>query len=151
MKSLSRSTARIADVSSVEIRRVFLLLVVILTALYPGAAHAAVCRDFAGLIDIGGGRKMYIECGDRGSPTVVLISGEAGAAIAWTMPDPAKPGPTVFSEVARFTRVFLRHGPGRADSEGRRISGLALRRYRGDDRADFGQPFGEPFREVAAV
>jgi hypothetical protein len=47
--------------------------------------------------------------------------------------------------------TFAPRGPGRADSEGRLISGLALRRCRGDDRADFGQPFGEPSREVAAV
>jgi hypothetical protein len=29
--------------------------------------------DFAGLVDIGGGRKMYMECRGKGSPTVVLV------------------------------------------------------------------------------
>ena len=31
--------------------------------------------DVAGLIDIGGGRKMYLECHGTGAPTVVLIAG----------------------------------------------------------------------------
>ena len=26
-------------------------------------------KDFAGLVDIGGGRKMYMECRGKGSPT----------------------------------------------------------------------------------
>jgi ABC-type glycerol-3-phosphate transport system substrate-binding protein len=29
--------------------------------------------DFAGLVDIGGGRQMYMECTGTGSPTVVLV------------------------------------------------------------------------------
>jgi hypothetical protein len=35
--------------------RVFLLLVPLVTALDPAAAHAAESGDFAGLVDIGGG------------------------------------------------------------------------------------------------
>ena len=31
--------------------------------------------DFSGLVDIGGGRTMYLECHGNGSPTVVLVSG----------------------------------------------------------------------------
>jgi hypothetical protein len=39
---------------------VFSLLVPLVTALVPAAAHAAVSGDFAGLINISGGRKMYL-------------------------------------------------------------------------------------------
>jgi pimeloyl-ACP methyl ester carboxylesterase len=92
MKSLSRSMARIARVSSVEVRRVFLRLVVTLTALYPAAAHPAVSSDTAGLIDIGRGREIYLECRGRGSPTVVLISGKGNGATDWSeILDPADP------------------------------------------------------------
>jgi|SRR5262245_39979469 len=36
-------------------------------------AQAAENNNFAGLVDIGGGRKMYFECRGKGSPTVVLV------------------------------------------------------------------------------
>ena len=42
--------------------RAFLLLVTLVTALHPMAAHALGSGDFAGLVDIRGGRKMYLEC-----------------------------------------------------------------------------------------
>ena len=32
-------------------------------------------ENFAGLTDIGAGRKMYLECSGSGSPTVILESG----------------------------------------------------------------------------
>ena len=38
-------------------------------------APASVLGNFAGLIDIGAGRKMYLECSGSGSPTVILESG----------------------------------------------------------------------------
>ena len=91
---------------------VFLLLVSLVTPLHTVAADAAGNGDFGELVDIGGGRKMYLECRGSGSPTVLLISGEAGAATAWTMADPAKPAPTVFDEVAKFTRVCAYDRPG---------------------------------------
>ena len=40
--------------------------------------------DVAGLVDIGGGRKMYLECHGTGSPTVVLISGGYEAGWIWS-------------------------------------------------------------------
>ncbi len=64
--------------------RVFLLLVTLVTALRPMAAHAVGSGDCAGLVDIGGGRKIYLECHGTGSPTVVLISGTRGAHDDWT-------------------------------------------------------------------
>ncbi len=59
------------------------------------------------VVDIGGGRNMYIECAGVGMPTVVLVSGKGNRADTWsTNPvDPHQPEPTVFHQVARFTRV----------------------------------------------
>jgi len=70
---------------------VFLLFVSLVRPLHTVAADAAGNGDFGELVDIGGGRKMYLECRGSGSPTVVLISGEAGAATVWTVADPVKP------------------------------------------------------------
>ena len=63
--------------------RVFLVLVLLVTA--PAAAHAAESGDFAGLVDIGGGRKMYLECRGTGSPTVVLVAGLKASAEDWNI------------------------------------------------------------------
>lgn len=69
--------------------------------------------SFAGLVDIGKGRKMYLECQGDGSPTVVLVSGRSDRADIWRTPkDPATPGPTVFPEVAKFTHVCAYDRPG---------------------------------------
>jgi len=38
--------------------------------------------DFAGLVDIGDGRKLYMECEGAGTPVVVLIPGKGGPARA---------------------------------------------------------------------
>lgn len=70
--------------------------------------------SFSGLVDIGDGRKMYIECIGEGSPTVVLVAGQRGSAADWhitasrTMPTE----PAVVGEVARFTRVCAYDRPG---------------------------------------
>ncbi|MGE5212152.1 MAG: alpha/beta fold hydrolase [Nitrospirota bacterium] len=78
----------------------------------PAALRAGVRGDFAGLVDIGGGRKMYLECRGTGSPTVVLVSGKGNRADIWNTPNPEKPGPVVFTEVARLTRVCAYDRPG---------------------------------------
>jgi hypothetical protein len=44
----------------------------------PGKGNSGHNKDFAGLVDIGGGRKMYMECQGKGSPTVVFVSGGRG-------------------------------------------------------------------------
>ena len=72
------------------------------------------------LIDIGGGRKMYLECRGTGSHTVVLISGTRGAHDDWTdLIDPKNPTGTtkpsesaVFPQVSKFTRVCAYDRPG---------------------------------------
>ena len=69
--------------------------------------------DFAGLVDIGG-RKIYLECRGRGSPTVVLVAGKGSTARYWTDDlIPANPPRTmVFPTVATTTRVCAYDRPG---------------------------------------
>jgi hypothetical protein len=60
-------------------------------------------KDLAGLVDIGGDRKMYLECHGKGSPTVVFVSGFRGAHDDWTHVidsggEPKPSGSAVFSE-----------------------------------------------------
>jgi hypothetical protein len=40
--------------------------------------------DFAGLVEIGGGRKIFLECRGSGSPTVILESGYRNDADIWS-------------------------------------------------------------------
>jgi len=73
----------------------------------PGAASG----NFGGLIDVGAGRRMYLECSGSGSPTVILESGYRNDADIWTTQfEPGKS--TVFPEVAKFTRVCAYDRPG---------------------------------------
>lgn len=67
--------------------------------------------NFAGLVNIGGGRKMYLECQGAGSPTVVLVSGLDSAADVWTSYQ-ATPSLAVFARVAGFARVCAYDRPG---------------------------------------
>jgi pimeloyl-ACP methyl ester carboxylesterase len=55
---------------------------------------------------------MYMECSGTGSPPVVLESGLRGAADVWSMSSAGEPAPTVFPEVANFTRVCAYDRPG---------------------------------------
>lgn len=66
--------------------------------------------DFSGRVDIGGGRKMYLECRGMGSPTVVIVAGGKASADDWTRFEPGRMN--VFSEVAAFTRVCAYDRPG---------------------------------------
>src|SRR6478735_12747641 len=89
--------------------RVSFLLVALIAAAHPPAAQS---KDFAGLVDIGGGRKMYLECRGRGSPTVVLVSGYGDTARIWSIDAPGLPQPHVLPAVAGFTRVCAYDRPG---------------------------------------
>jgi pimeloyl-ACP methyl ester carboxylesterase len=75
-----------------------------------GAAPTAISGDFAGLIDIGGGRKLYLECKGAGSPVVVLEAGLRNRADIWSVKPDA--GAAVFPEVAAVTRVCEYDRPG---------------------------------------
>jgi pimeloyl-ACP methyl ester carboxylesterase len=90
------------------------VLVIVLVCLVhsPGSpiAHAAENGQFAGLVDIGGSRKMYLRCSGRGSPAVVLVGGLRASAEDWDISD--KSQPTVFTGVGKFTRVCACDRPG---------------------------------------
>ena len=89
---------------------VLLLLVTLVNPLHLVVADAVGNEDFAGLVDIGGGRKIYLKCGGRGSPTVVLVGGLRASADDWSMSN--KSTPAVFPKVAKFTRVCAWDRPG---------------------------------------
>ncbi len=73
----------------------------------PTPAHGR----FSGRVAIPGGRKLYLECRGRGSPTVVLEAGTGDLGRVWSLP-PFGPGRAVLPAVARFTRVCVYDRPG---------------------------------------
>lgn len=75
-----------------------------------GGGGGSVAADFSGLVDIGGDRKMYLECRGNGSPTIVLINGLGGAADYWNSTETA--APAAAGEVSRFARVCAYDRPG---------------------------------------
>jgi pimeloyl-ACP methyl ester carboxylesterase len=88
-----------------------------------GKGNLGKNKDFAGLVDIGGGRKMYMECHGEGSPTVVLVSGFRGAYDDWTHVidsdgEPKPSGSAVFPRVGKFTRVCAYDRPGTTRFDG---------------------------------
>src|SRR5687767_3714509 len=88
------------------------------------ASPIATSGDVARLVDIGGGREMYLTCRGEGAPTVILESGYPNNADIW---DTIALGPdadetAVFPGVASFTRVCAYDRPGTlldADRRGR--------------------------------
>ncbi len=93
--------------------RAFLAPIAIGLSIFATAATAgqpAGNGAFARLIDVGGGRKMYLECRGAGSPTVVLVAGLKASADDWMTTKAA--APTVFSGVAHVTRVCAYDRPG---------------------------------------
>jgi pimeloyl-ACP methyl ester carboxylesterase len=81
------------------------------------AARGAARPEFAGLVDVGGGRRLYLECRGAGGPTVVLESGYRNRADVWS--DPAMlaagaGGTPVLPGIAGFTRVCAYDRPGTA-------------------------------------
>jgi pimeloyl-ACP methyl ester carboxylesterase len=89
---------------------VWLIVRVLIDSLNVAIAHAVERGNFAGLVDIGGGRKMYLKCSGRGSPIAVLVGGLRASADDWSTSN--KSTPTVFTGVARFTRVCACVRPG---------------------------------------
>jgi pimeloyl-ACP methyl ester carboxylesterase len=94
-------------------RWVAFIAVLLLLLLASLSVYAQQKGDFAGLVEIGAGRKMYLECRGSGSPTVILESGYRNNAEIWSTP--LEPGmSTVFQQVAKFTRVCAYDRPGTA-------------------------------------
>ena len=75
------------------------------------APDSGKSKDFAGLVDIGGGRKMYMECQGTGYPTVVFVAGAQDRAETWsTTKDPSKQA--VLPAIAETNRVCAYDRPG---------------------------------------
>ncbi len=110
------------------------VVAVVLTAVVPALAASRSAngsakdtsgnsKDFSGLVDIGGGRTMYLECHGKGSPTVVLVSGARGAYDDWTHlidsgGEPKPSGSAVLPKVGKFTRVCAYDRPGTTRMDG---------------------------------
>jgi pimeloyl-ACP methyl ester carboxylesterase len=83
---------------------------------HPTAAGAqtsgsASAGDFAGRVEIAGGRSLYLECHGTGSPTVVFEAGlrSRGDIWSWSI---AGPGTGVLPRVTPFTRACIYDRPG---------------------------------------
>lgn len=78
------------------------------------APASAASGDFAGSINIGGGRQLYLECHGTGSPTVVLEAGYRASGRYWTddLLHPEAPRTMVLPRVASFTHVCAYDRPG---------------------------------------
>jgi pimeloyl-ACP methyl ester carboxylesterase len=68
-------------------------------------------KEFSGLVDIGGGREMYMGCRGKGSPTVVFVSGGGDRAETWSQTkDPSEQA--VLPAIAETNRVCVYDRPG---------------------------------------
>ena len=70
-----------------------------------GQASSAQARDFAGRVELPGGRRLYLECRGQGRPTVILVSGYPNRGDVWSQLDPGVRGPPVLAGVSRYSRV----------------------------------------------
>ena len=76
-----------------------------------GAVNSGKSKDFAGLVDIGGGRQIYMECRGTGYPTVVFVSGGQDRTETWSKTlDPSKQA--VLPAIAETNRVCAYDRPG---------------------------------------
>jgi pimeloyl-ACP methyl ester carboxylesterase len=89
---------------------VWLLFALLCTAPCAMAADATASQHFAGTVDIGGGRKMYLTCRGMGFPLVVLVAGQRGSAEEWSVTENS--APAVVAGVASFSRVCAYDRPG---------------------------------------
>lgn len=82
-----------------------------------GSSPTDSAADRSGPIDVGDGREIYLKCHGSGSPTVVLVSGLGDSAETWSRTaDQGNPQPTVYDDVAEFTRVCAYDRPGTGGS-----------------------------------
>jgi pimeloyl-ACP methyl ester carboxylesterase len=82
-----------------------------LAAVAAAPTASAIPGDFAGRVQIAGGRWMYLECRGRGAPTVVLDAGLRSRGDYWSARTSGQKR-TVLGGVRRFTRVCLYDRPG---------------------------------------
>src|SRR5215210_786543 len=102
-----RREAPCREVQRMSRHHSLLLALAVAAAPVPAAVQSG---DFGGLVDIGVGRRMYLECRGTGSPAVVIVAGGRASAADWTAAQPGKV--SVFSAVSGFTRVCAYDRPG---------------------------------------
>jgi pimeloyl-ACP methyl ester carboxylesterase len=84
---------------------------VVLAAAAPALADSGSANNSGKLVDIGGGREMYMECRGTGSPTVVFVSGAGDRTETWsTTKDPSEQA--VLPAIAETNRVCAYDRPG---------------------------------------
>ena len=84
---------------------------VVLAAAAPALAQSGSANNSGKLVDIGGGRKMYMECRGKGFPTVVFVSGGGDRTETWSKTlDPSKQA--VLLAIAETNRVCAYDRPG---------------------------------------
>jgi pimeloyl-ACP methyl ester carboxylesterase len=79
--------------------------IVTVAAVGASAATAAGQSGDGELVDVGGGRRVYLECHGEGGPTVIFESGYPNDGTVWSAGG-------VFEAVARFTRACVYDRPG---------------------------------------
>jgi pimeloyl-ACP methyl ester carboxylesterase len=93
---------------------------VVLTVAAPAKGNSGNHKDFAGLVDIGGDRKMYMECQGKGSPTVVFVSGGGDRTETWSKTlDPSQQA--VLPAIAETNRVCAYDRPGTVLATGKGV------------------------------
>jgi pimeloyl-ACP methyl ester carboxylesterase len=77
-------------------------------------ASAAGPGRFQASVDIGDGRRLYLSCSGRGSPTVILEAGYHDSSALWSFDEPTPPavGPSVQDRLAERVRVCAYDRPG---------------------------------------
>jgi pimeloyl-ACP methyl ester carboxylesterase len=93
---------------------VFLFAFALGTPRAASPAASAAQGDFAGFVDIGAGRRLYLECRGTGSPVVVLEAGYRSSARIWSedLHQSGAPRTMVLAGVGVFTRVCAYDRPG---------------------------------------
>jgi pimeloyl-ACP methyl ester carboxylesterase len=88
--------------------------IALLAAMVGCGANSGANGDFAGPIDVGNGRQLYLECHGKDSPTVILESGYHNSSDPWSYSDAATPavGPAVLPALAGDHRVCAYDRPG---------------------------------------
>ena len=87
------------------------VMAMVLAAAAPALAESGSANNSGKLVDIGGGREMYMECQGTGRPTVVFVAGAQDRAETWsTTKDPSEQA--VLPAIAETNRVCAYDRPG---------------------------------------
>ena len=87
------------------------VVALVLAAAAPALAQSGSANNSGKLVDIGGGREMYMECQGTGYPTVVFVAGAQDRAETWsTTKDPSEQA--VLPAIAETNRVCAYDRPG---------------------------------------